>query len=88
MCGEKVPDTENPFLCCYNSRNDTLVTPDPNDLCGAHSNESGDDDLLLIPTFNLCVAYLMIRPWLANKEHVLLVGPEACGKRYSSMSHS
>lgn len=82
MCGEKTPDTENPFLCSYDPKADALIIPNPNDFESTHLIESGDEEQLLVSTTNLQVAYEMIQPWLSNKEHVLLVGPEACGKRY------
>lgn len=72
---------ENPFLCSYDPKNDALTTPDPNDFDPVDVNDSAVEDRLLVPTSNLHVAYGMIQPWLINKEHVLLVGPEACGKR-------
>lgn len=82
MCGEKTPDMENPFLCSYDPKADTLVTPNSDDFESTHVIESDDNEQLLVPTSNLQVAYGMIQPWLSNKDHVLLVGPEACGKRY------
>ena len=82
MCGEKTPDMENPFFCSYDSKADVLVVPNPNDLDPAQLNDPADGERLLVPTVNLHVTYAMIEPWLNNKKHVLLVGPEASGKRY------
>lgn len=86
LCGEKTPDSENPFLCNYDPKADALVTPNPNDFESAHLIESDDEYQLLVPTTNLQVAYGMIQPWLTSKDHVLLVGPEACGKGYNCLS--
>ncbi|KAI9564905.1 hypothetical protein GHT06_008646 [Daphnia sinensis] len=77
MCGEKTPDVENPFLSTYDAKLDALVIPNPNELDSTLWN---DEQKLLVPTINLQVAYQMIQPWFNNKEHVLVVGPEACGK--------
>jgi hypothetical protein len=79
MCGEKAPDMENPFLCRYDSKLDSLVTLDSNVLDSTHWNY--DEQNLLVPTTNLLVTYEMIQTWFDNKEHVVVVGPEACGKR-------
>lgn len=78
MCGEKTPNTENPFLSTYDAKLDALVIANPSELDTTSLN---DDQKLLVPTTNLHVAYQMIQPWFINKEHVLVVGPEACGKR-------
>lgn len=81
MCGEKTPDLENPFLCRYDSKLDALVSLDSN-ILDTTQHWNNDEQNLLVSTTNLLVAYEMIQPWLNNKEHVLVAGPEACGKRY------
>lgn len=40
----------------------------------------------VVPTWSLQIAYTMIRPWLLSKDHhIMLVGPEACGKRQAKI---
>lgn len=75
----KCPNPENPLECLYDEKLDALVPLYPSKL---NLMETNDEHELLIPTVSLQVAYSIISPWLHNKEHVLVVGPEACGKRY------
>ncbi|XP_046442156.1 cytoplasmic dynein 2 heavy chain 1-like [Daphnia pulex] len=78
MCGEKAPDMKNPFLCRYDSKLDALITLDSYVLDSTHWNN--DEQHSLVPTTDLLINYKMIQPWFDNKEHVLVVVPEACGK--------
>lgn len=77
----RCPNPENPLESSYNEKQDSLVPLDPNELTLIESND--DHQELLVPTISLQTAYSIISPWLDNKEHVLVVGPEACGKRYT-----
>ena len=76
----KVPDEKNPLLCAYDPKDDSLVP------LGSNGFDLADDNTrineLLVPTSNLLVAYTIIQQWFVNKEHVMLIGPEASGKRY------
>ena len=74
----KVPATKNPFDCSYDAKLDSLVP-----LCDFEPTDDHARNELLVPTSNLLVTYQIIQPWLVNKEHVLLIGPEASGKRYT-----
>lgn len=79
---EKTPDKESPFWCDYDPKTDTLVAPNSKEFQSSHIGDQNDDERLLVPTVNLIIGYTIIQPWLTNKEHVMLVGPEACGKRF------
>ncbi len=84
---EKVPNAENPFLCVYDSKTDSLGPVDPSVFNYTADEQHSFDNLVefresIVPTWSLQVAYTMIRPWLLSKDHhIMLVGPEACGKR-------
>ena len=77
----KFPNPENPLVTTYNEKQDALVPLDLNELTLSESNDAHLE--LLVPTLTLQTAYSIVSPWLTNKEHVLVVGPEACGKRYT-----
>ena len=79
MCEVNAPNAEHPYLCQYDPQSDSLTN-----LNYAEFNQAildDDTDNLLVPTSSLCLVSAIIKPWLDNKDHVLLVGPEASGKR-------
>lgn len=79
----KIPDEKNPFHCSYDSEKDILVPLRLTELSMVEDISRINE--LLVPTSNLLVTYTVIQQWLHYKEHVMLVGPEASGKRYYTL---
>ena len=75
----KAAHEKNPFRCSYDSKLDSLVPLTLNGFELAEDNSSIDE--LLVPTSNLLLTHSIIHPWLVSREHVMLIGPEASGKR-------
>ena len=80
--GFKVPNKEQPFHFCYDPKADALVALNSPEFDWSHGDSNVENDRLLVPTSNLQITHTIIQPWLENKQHVLLIGPEASAKRY------
>lgn len=80
MCNEKIPDKDYPFHCNYDSKTGSILELNAEEFDQRLVQSSAECSKLLAPTCSLHVASTIILPWLENKEHVMLVGPECAGK--------
>ena len=82
ICQVNVPDQERAFdYCSYNAKNDSLETLNSEEFEKFITEYEEETESILAPTSNLHLASTIIDPWLTNRDHILLVGPEASGKR-------